>query len=143
MNYLEERRRQKMFGKEPAAKKVYRIPAKSQKKIAAEAAEKAAGILAKKKQKSIPKFSKKREEENEIYFELREKFLVLKKNCEAGLPGCTKIPTQVHHGAGRVGSNFLNLETWLAVCRMCHRKIEMNPIEAKELGLSVSRLQKT
>lgn len=143
MNYLEERRNQKLYGKPAKEKKSYRIPAKSQKKIATEAAEKAAGILQKKKQKAIPKFSKKREEENETYFGQREKFLETKKNCEARLPGCTKKATEVHHGAGRVGENFLDETTWLAVCRMCHRYLELNPIFAKENGLSVSRLSKT
>lgn len=132
-----------MFGKQPAPKKTYRIPNKSLKKIAAEAAEKEAGIFAKKKQKAIPKFSKKREEENEIYFEQREKFLAAKKKCEAQLPGCTKKATEVHHGIGRVGANFLDETTWVAVCRSCHREIELNPEMAKELGLSVSRLAKS
>lgn len=142
MSYIDERRNQKLYGKPAKEKKVCRIPAKSKKKIAEEAAQKAAGIFVKKKQKAIPKFSKKREEENEIYFERREKFLALRKKCEAGLPGCTKIPTQVHHGAGRIGENFLNTETWVAVCRMCHQEIELNPEMAKEVGLSVSRLSK-
>ena len=142
MSYLEDRRRQKQFGKELATKKIYRIPKKSAKKILQEAAEKEAGIFAKKKQKAIPKFSKKREEENEIYFEQREKFLAAKKKCEANLPGCTKKAVEVHHMIGRSGANFLDTETWAAVCRSCHKFLEENPIEAKELGLSVSRLSK-
>ena len=40
MNYFEQRQHDKIFGKAPEPKKVYRIPAKSAKKIAAEAAAK-------------------------------------------------------------------------------------------------------
>ena len=63
--------------------------------------------------------------------------------CEAHLPGCTKVTEDVHHVAGRVGANMLDEAKFLAVCRACHRIIEENPVMAKALGLSISRLNKT
>lgn len=84
--------------------------------------------------------SKKMKENISTYTKLREAFLVAKPKCEAKLVGCTGPSTDVHHKAGRVGENYLKVGTWLAVCRSCHRWIEDNPLEAKELGFSQSRL---
>lgn len=92
------------------------------------------------KPKSISPVSKKRQGEMDTYGKLRDAFLYIKINCEAKLVGCTGKATDVHHKAGRVGENYLKVGTWLAACRNCHRWIEDNPEEAKELGLSQSRL---
>jgi hypothetical protein len=92
------------------------------------------------KPKSISPVSKKRQGEMDTYSKLREAFLIAKPHCEAKLIGCTGVATDVHHKAGRVGDNYLKISTWLAVCRKCHSWIETNPEEAKELGLSESRL---
>lgn len=92
------------------------------------------------KPKSVSPVSKKRRGEMDTYGKLRDAFLYIKINCEAKLVGCTGKATDVHHKAGRVGENYLKVGTWLAVCRSCHRWIEENPEEAKELGLSQSRL---
>ena len=92
------------------------------------------------KPKSISPVSKKRQGEMDKYGKLREAFLVAKPTCEAHLSGCTSKATDVHHKAGRMGDNYLKIGTWLAVCRSCHSYIETHPEEAKELGLSESRL---
>ena len=68
-------------------------------------------------------------------------FLVKNLFCQARLEGCTINATDVHHKAGR-SKNYLDVLTWLAVCRTCHQWIELNAIAAKEMGLSTSRLQK-
>lgn len=73
------------------------------------------------------------------YSKRRAAFLVVHSKCQAKLVGCTGDATDVHHKAGR-GENHLVISTWLAVCRSCHRYIEEHPVEAKELGLSESRL---
>ena len=73
------------------------------------------------------------------YSKLRTAFLVVHSNCQAKLVGCTGKSTDVHHKAGR-RENHLKISTWLAVCRSCHNWIELNPVEAKELGLSENRL---
>ena len=92
------------------------------------------------KPKSISPVSKKRRVEMDEYYKKRLAFLALHRSCQAKLTGCTGKSTDVHHKAGRVGDNYLNMNTWLAVCRSCHSWIETNPVEAKELGLSESRL---
>jgi AMMECR1 domain-containing protein len=92
------------------------------------------------KPKSIRPVSKKRQGEMDEYSKKRLAFLALHNNCQAKLVGCTGKATDVHHKAGRVSENYLNIQTWLAVCRQCHTWIETNPLEAKELGFSESRL---
>lgn len=93
----------------------------------------------KKLRKPVRKVSKKRAKENKKYSVLRKQFLE-DKMCEAGLEGCTGVATEVHHSRGRIGDNFLDTSTWKAVCRTCHCRIEKNVLEAKEKGLSESRL---
>jgi len=95
------------------------------------------------KPKSISPVSAKRRGEINTYGKLREAFLVVKLHCEAKLVGCTAKATDVHHKAGRVGDNYLKVGTWLPVCRSCHKFIEENPLEAKELGFSESRLNES
>jgi hypothetical protein len=92
------------------------------------------------KPKSIAPVSEKRRVAMDEYSRKRLAFLALHTKCQAYLVGCTKSSTEVHHKAGRVGDNYLNMNTWLAVCRNCHSYIELHPDEAKELGLSESRL---
>jgi hypothetical protein len=92
------------------------------------------------KPKSISPVSKKRQGEMDTYSKLREAFLVVKSHCEAKLVGCTGKSTDVHHKQGRTGDNYLKVGTWLSVCRTCHKFIEENPKEAKELGFSNTRL---
>jgi len=92
------------------------------------------------KPKSIPPVSKKRQVAMDEYSKKRNLFLITKPNCEARLQGCTGYSQDVHHKAGRVGDNYLNMSTWLATCRSCHHIIEMSPEMSKELGFSKSRL---
>jgi hypothetical protein len=42
--------------------------------------------------------------------------------------------TEVHHTAGRIGKNYLNQSTWMAVCRENHRWIHDHPSEARAKG---------
>jgi len=95
------------------------------------------------KPKSISPVSKKRQGEMDKYTLLRDAFITAKPRCEAKLLGCTAMSTDVHHKAGRVGDNYLKVGTWLSVCRNCHSWIEQNPLEAKELGFSESRLNES
>jgi hypothetical protein len=92
------------------------------------------------KPKSISPVSKRRQVEMDEYSKKRLAFLALHATCQAKLVGCTVTSTDVHHKAGRVGDNYLNMNKWLALCRSCHSWIETNPEEAKELGFSESRL---
>ena len=93
------------------------------------------------KPKSIPPVSKKRKAEMDNYSTKRTLFLIANPNCQAKLVGCTGKATDVHHTAGRIGDNYLNMSKWKALCRNCHSYVETHPEEAKELGLSESRLK--
>lgn len=90
--------------------------------------------------KRISPVSKKMRETMDEYSKKRASFLIVHPMCQAKLIGCTHGATDVHHKAGR-GENHLKMSTWLAVCRSCHSYIELHPEEAKELGLSESRLK--
>lgn len=94
-----------------------------------------------KKKKPIRQYSKKRSKENRTYSTQRKQFLE-DKECVAKLEGCTGVATDVHHTEGRVGDGFLDVGTWKALCRNCHKIVEHNPLLAKSLGLSKSRLVK-
>jgi hypothetical protein len=78
--------------------------------------------------------SAKRAAEQEGYKILREAFLMLNRFCEAKLSGCQYWSQDVHHKAGR-GRNYLAPQTWMPVCRHCHRFIHDNGQEARKLGL--------
>lgn len=89
--------------------------------------------------KQLNKKSKKRRGEEVEYSKLRRKFLEDHSLCQARLHVCTKRSTDVHHKQGRLGSLFLDVTKWLAVCRACHTWIENNPKLAIEKGFSLSR----
>jgi len=63
--------------------------------------------------------------------------------CMAKLIGCQKHTEDIHHKIGRIGDNLFDEKQWLPCCRSCHNQIEANPLFAKALGLSSSRLSKT
>lgn len=92
------------------------------------------------KPKSISPVSKKRQVEMDEYSIKRNLFLIANPKCQAKLVGCTGNSTDIHHAAGRVGENYLNISKWKALCRNCHTFVEQNPEAAKELGLSENRL---
>lgn len=93
------------------------------------------------KPKSISPVSKRRQVEMDEYSKKRLAFLALHNTCQAKLPGCTAKASDVHHSKGRTGDNYLNINTWVALCRTCHSYLETHPEEAKELGFSESRLK--
>lgn len=98
-------------------------------------------VKIKKPGKKVKKKSKKLSIAERIYSILRKDFLLDNPWCQCGRPGCTKNSTEVHHKRGR--GRWLNfVEFFLAVCHNCHEWIENHPTEAKELGYSLSRLQK-
>ena len=92
--------------------------------------------------KKISPISKKMQKTMSEYDKKRKAFLALYPICQAKVHDCSQIATDVHHKAGR-GENHNNINTWLAVCRNCHTWIEEHPVEAKELGLSESRLNES
>lgn len=92
-----------------------------------------------KKPKKISPFSQKHLEQLKIYKVVRLEFLNENAFCQAKLEGCTRIATQVHHRAGRLGDKLTDKNNFLAVCHLCHCTIENSPNMAKELGLSFDR----
>lgn len=93
------------------------------------------------RQKRISPRSSKRSKEEAEYSRRRIAFLARHPICQANLLGiCTRYATEVHHKKGRIGSLLLDVKHWLAACHHCHQWIELNPIKAKEMGLSESRL---
>jgi hypothetical protein len=88
------------------------------------------------------KVSDHQKEALKIYKVLRTNFLKINSTCKARISStCSGKATDVHHKKGR---SFLNdVTTFLAVCRDCHIFIESHPLEAKEKGLSESRLATT
>jgi hypothetical protein len=90
--------------------------------------------------RSKPKpLSNKQIAKNRLYSIKRHRFLKAHPLCSCKHPGCEGVATEIHHIKGR-GTNFLNDKTWLPVCRPCHIWIEMNPLQAKKLGFSQTRL---
>lgn len=111
--------------------------------------------------KPIRRVSKKRAAENRIYSRRRRWFLAGHPICqwwlgengwvetytgiytkngeeltglELFLVANPPLSEEVHHCAGRSGSNFLNEATWMAVSRQGHRWIHENPGKARERG---------
>lgn len=72
------------------------------------------------------------------YIKLRKEFLLNHPICEAHVPGiCNHASTDIHHtyaGASRQ-LHYLEVNTWLSVCRNCHDWIHENPISARNLNL--------
>jgi len=89
----------------------------------------------------IKSISDKQDKLNKAYSALRKVFLEQHPFCMAQLNGCTGVSTDVHHMKGR-GEYLLDTATWMSSCRLCHSWIESHSAEAKELGLSQSRLNK-
>lgn len=102
-----------------------------------------------KEKKPIKKVSAKREKENRQYLIKRLQFLAQPENLRC--PITKEKTTDIHHKMGRVGFAdewarqeniplLLDTRFWLAVSRNGHKKIEENPIWAKENNFSLDRL---
>jgi hypothetical protein len=87
---------------------------------------------------TIKKVSAKLSKINSEYSQIRKVYLTEHPVCHAKIHKCSLHATDVHHKKGR-GKYHLDVTTWLPVCRNCHAWIELNPIDAVELGFSDSR----
>jgi len=47
--------------------------------------------------------------------------------------------TQVHHAKGRMGNLLMDERYWIPVSAAGHRWVHAHPLEARELGLTLSR----
>lgn len=75
--------------------------------------------------------SAKRQAAAKEYATKRTAFLKSKPACER----CQRRPSRdIHHKAGRHGTNYLDESTWAALCRYCHMEIHDHPSEARRTG---------
>lgn len=97
---------------------------------------------AKGKSTHIPAKSAKQLERDIAYAKAAKEWKKTPRECQAKLPGCTRIATQIHHKEGRDGHRLLDQTTWLAVCHNCHngpKGITEDSKGAIEKGLSLRR----
>lgn len=71
----------------------------------------------------VKKVSEKKAKAITEYSKLKKQFLETNMACQIRLPGCFLSSFDVHH-CSKSELNYLNTNTWMAVCRNCHRKIE-------------------
>lgn len=86
----------------------------------------------------IKPVSAKRAAEKVTYLALRTAFLTERPWCE--YPGCAAQSGEIQHKRGRVGTDYLDVTLWAALCREHGQRVTEYPVEAKELGLALSRL---
>lgn len=83
----------------------------------------------------ISKVSENEKERQIKYIEIVRRYLLEHPICEV----ChERLSQEIHHKKGRIGLNLFKY--FLAVCRICHLKIEANPEWAKENNYTISRL---
>jgi len=73
------------------------------------------------------------------YSVLAKQFKIDNPYCQAHLPGCTHYTQEVHHMAGRLGDDLLDVGNFLPVCHRCHTWINEHSKEAIARGLSLRR----
>jgi transcription elongation factor Elf1 len=83
----------------------------------------------------IKKVSDNRKKQNAEYLKIRAQFLKENPKCKV----CGKDANQIHHAKGRISTLLSDLKHFISVCGLCHTKIELNPLWAKENGYSVNR----
>jgi len=109
------------------------------------------------KRTRLKKVSSKRSREMKVYSEKRKQFLASHKFCQLTIKSLglneddviaeggfykdvwgrtVRCPaaTEVHHGAGRTGGNYLDETTWFAASADMHRKVHLEPSWARANG---------
>ena len=84
--------------------------------------------------KPIKKVSEKRADELLKYPKLKKNFLEHKMVCELRFEGCLITAAQIHH-CSKSALNFLNTNTWMSCCQICHSQVEdMSAEERRKKG---------
>jgi hypothetical protein len=91
--------------------------------------------------KPIAKVTKKRAKKLREYE--KNKAEVFKEIDCCQFPGCESEVKTLHHAGGRIGNNLIDKKLMRVLCPEHHLWAELNPLEAKKLNLSVSRLSKS
>ncbi len=89
------------------------------------------------KRTRVARVSKRRRRDGAVYSARRKEFLEANPICQVVIPGtdiCEMRAKEVHHRAGRTGTNYLNENTWMAICPACHRWVHEHPGQARLLG---------
>lgn len=92
------------------------------------------------KRSPINPISKRRQKEARIYQKERVEFLNAHPFCLIKSEVCNFHSTCVHHGAGRVGKNFLDKETWFPSCWPCNQYLETNKAWGYKKGFRLDRI---
>lgn len=106
----------------------------------------------KKRQKGIRRVSSAKHARDLEYNKARKWFMARPENstCPIAASGLIaneigiKMPhfratEQVHHMRGKIGSNYLDESTWLAISAVGHAWVHQNPAEARKRGWMLSR----
>lgn len=88
--------------------------------------------------KRIKPVSDKKLLELKEYRKIRDEYLRANPICE--FDGCNSRDVTLHHKSGRVGKLLTDKQYFCSLCIKHHSWVEVNPDEAKKLGLSLSRL---
>lgn len=89
--------------------------------------------------KKINSVSDKEKARQKLYFEAKKQYILFKHLCE--FPGCKKEGEEIHHKAGRIGSNLYDESTFMHVCGLHHLHIHANPKESYAKGWLISKTQ--
>lgn len=95
-----------------------------------------------KPRKPINPISKGQRQRIAKYSLVRAEYLAKQKVCEVQIPGvCNGTVSEIHHMRGKIGDLLTDENNFIAVCRFCHKQIELHPDWAKDMGFSLSRLK--
>ncbi|SEG75546.1 hypothetical protein SAMN05421877_11925 [Sphingobacterium lactis] len=86
----------------------------------------------------IRKKSKKLTQQEREYRIVKARFL--SENPVCMYPGCNSMEVTLHHAKGRIGTLLTDRRYFKSLCWPHHQHIEQNPVLARKLGLSYSRL---
>lgn len=78
----------------------------------------------------VKKVTQKRADELSKYPGLKKQYMSVYPNCELKFLECTGRSTEIHH-CSLSAKNFLNIDTWVAVCSNCHRFLESMPSDQR------------
>lgn len=78
----------------------------------------------------IKKVTQKRANELKEYPKLKKEYISHHPECEVKIIGCLRKANEIHH-CSLSAKNFLNTDTWLAICPNCHRDLEDMPAEQR------------
>jgi hypothetical protein len=98
-------------------------------------------VVKEKKVYKIPARSKKRVKEQKVYVEIVKDLLDKDNSCKIGAPGCTKIASGLHHLQKRSPKNWLEKSNLIPACTSCNGWLESNSKEGVRMGFVKSKFK--